>query len=136
MSLLQLRFEKFLVCDVNDQAFHHGMAVAATDNNGGVAHPDDAAVFTNHAVLGLKVFAAEAGVFSGLDDCMIFGRNVVNPILGSGEPLVGSIAKDRFDLRADVKPLAIDTNLGDVTDSGYLFDECGNLFSASSRAFS
>src|SRR2546429_7690131 len=58
-----------------------------------------------------------------MHDGMIFGRNVANPILGSREPFVHGVAEHRFDLRADVQPLALNTKLRDIADGRDLLDE-------------
>src|SRR5438477_12363828 len=58
-----------------------------------------------------------------MHDGMIFGRNVANPILGSREPCVHGVAEHRFDLRADVEPLAMDAEFRDVADGRDLLDK-------------
>src|SRR5256886_7931705 len=58
-----------------------------------------------------------------MHDGMIFGRNVANPILGSREPFVHGVAEHRFDLGADVQPLALNTKLRDIADGRDLLDE-------------
>src|SRR6266446_3510088 len=54
---------------------------------------------------------------------MIFDRNVANPILGSREPFVDGVAEHRFDLRADVEPLAMEAEFRDVADGRDLLDK-------------
>src|SRR6266576_773027 len=54
---------------------------------------------------------------------MIFDRNVANPLSRSRKPFVRGIAEHRFDLWADVQPLAVNAELRNVADGRNLFDE-------------
>src|SRR5437660_10017045 len=54
---------------------------------------------------------------------MIFDRNVAYPFLGSREPFVRRVAEHRFNLGADIEPLALNAEFRNVANGRDLFDE-------------
>src|SRR5256885_13568517 len=56
--LHELIFEQFTLGDIDDQALHDGMAVAAADDDGGVADPNRLPVLASNAILSLERSAA------------------------------------------------------------------------------
>src|SRR6266481_5494050 len=99
------------------------MAVTAADHHCRVADPYVLAVLARNAIFSLKGFTARAGLLGGIHDRMIFGRDVSNPFFRSRQPFVHGVAEHRFDLRADVEPLASHAEFGDVTYGRDLLDE-------------
>src|SRR5256886_1435183 len=116
-------YEKFDICDFDDRAIHNVKAIAAAEENGGIAEPNRHPVLASNAILSLERSAARTGFLRGLHDGMIFDRNVANPVFGCREPFVRRVAEHRFDLRADVEPLALSAEFRDIADGRDLFDE-------------
>src|SRR5438874_12168559 len=96
------------------------MTVAAAHHDGRVTDPHDLPVLARNAVLGLEWLAARAGFLRGMNDRMIFDGDVAYPISRVGKPFFRGIAKHRFDLGADVEPLAMDAEFRDVANGGDL----------------
>ncbi len=105
--LLQLVFEQFAVGNIDDEPFHHGMAVTAAHDHRGVTNPNDCTVFAGDAIFGLEGLTSLTTFFRGIHDGVVVGMNVVDPVSGTREPFVGGVAQDGFDLWADVEPLAM-----------------------------
>src|SRR5437879_1509123 len=99
------------------------MAVTAAHHDRRVADPHGLPVLARNAIFGLKGFAASAGFLRGMNDGVIFDRDVTYPISRTRKPFLSGVAEHRFDLWADVEPLAIDAEFRDVTYGRDLFDE-------------
>src|SRR5216683_5618809 len=89
----------------------------------GVADPYSLPILACNAVFGLEGFAARGGFLRGMNDGVILERDVTYPIGGSRKPFLRGVAEHRFDLRADVEPLALDSEFRDVTYGRHLLDE-------------
>src|SRR5438445_9699084 len=99
------------------------MAVTAAHHDRRVADPHGLPVLQPNAIFGLKGFAASTGFLRGMNDGVIFDRDVTYPISRTRKPFLSGVAEHRFDLWADVEPLAIDAEFRDVTYGRDLFDE-------------
>src|SRR5258707_7154390 len=121
--LLQLVFEDLAVGDIDDQPFHHGMTITAAHDNSRVAHPNDFTVLAGDAIFSLEGLASLATFFSGMHDGVVFRMNVIDPFPRTRDPFVRGVAQNRFDLRADVEPLATNAEFRDVADGCDLLDE-------------
>src|SRR5260370_18224609 len=121
--LQQLIFEHFPVGDIDDQALHNGMAVAAAHHHRCVADPNDVPVLPRDAIFGLEGFAACAILLRGMNDGVIVAGDVTYPIFRIPKPFLRGVAKHGFDLGAAVIPLAADPTFGDVTYGRNLIDE-------------
>src|SRR2546421_12516379 len=99
------------------------MAVAAAPHNRRVTDPYDLPVLACNAIFGLEGFAACAGFLRGMNDGVIFDGDVAYPISRIRKPFLRGIAEDRFDLGADVEPLAMDAEFRDVADGGDLLNK-------------
>ena len=99
------------------------MTVAAAHHDGRITDPHDLPVLARNAVLGLEWLAARAGFLRGMNDGMIFDGDVAYPISRVRKPFFRGIAKHRFDLGADVEPLAMDAEFRDVANGGDLLDQ-------------
>src|SRR5882762_6535751 len=121
--LEQLIFEHFPVGDIDDQALHDGMAVTAAHHDRRVADPNGLSVLSYDAIFGLEGFATCAVLLRGMNDGVIVDGDVTYPIFRIRKPFLCGVAQHGFDLRADVKPLAVDPNLGDVAYGRHLLNE-------------
>src|SRR5437899_1993936 len=54
---------------------------------------------------------------------MVIGMNVADPVFRIRKPFLRGVAQNRFDLRADVEPLAMSAQFRGVADGCDLFDE-------------
>src|SRR5882724_11163719 len=99
------------------------MTVTAADHDRRVADPHGLAVLARNAIFSLEGFSARAGFLRGMYDGVIFRRDVANPLFRSRQPFVLGVAKHRFDLRADVEPLALHAEFRDVTYGRDLLDK-------------
>src|SRR5713101_2396031 len=99
------------------------MAVTAAHHDCRVADPHGLPILVCNAIFGLEGFAVSAGFLRGMNDGVIFDRDVKYPISRTRKPFFNGVAEHRFDLWADVEPLAIDAEFRDVTYGRDLFDE-------------
>src|SRR6202043_2891560 len=107
----------------DNDSFHDGMGAAPPNHNRRIAHPDHRTVFAHNPVFRLKTLAAHTRIFGRLDYGMILSRDVAYPIARIRQPFVLRVARDGFDLRTDVMPLAAHPEFRDITDRRHLFDQ-------------
>ena len=99
------------------------MAITAAHHDCCVADPNNLSILVCNAIFGLEGLAARAGLLRGVHYGMIFDRNVAYPFLGSREPFVRRVAEHRFNLGADIEPLALNAEFRNVANGRDLFDE-------------
>src|SRR5882762_762123 len=99
------------------------MAVAAAHHNRRVTDPYNLSVLAGNAIFGLEGFAACAGFLRGMNDGVIFDGDATYPISRIRKPFLRGVAEHRFDLGADVEPLAMDAEFRDVANGGDLLDQ-------------
>ena len=122
-GLLELRFQLLAFRDVNDDAFHDRVGIAALHDHGGVVEPDLAAVLALDPEFRLKGCATFAGFFGSGNGRQIIRMNQLGPALGDAQPLFGRVAENGLHLRADVKPLSVNADFRDIGDGVDLLDE-------------
>jgi hypothetical protein len=125
LSLHQLLGEESALGDVEHDSLETiGLALIGRQEDCVVSHPNGATLTGEEAILeGELIALADAAKLLGQGYRGVVRMQARVPEARGGEPFVGSVAQERFDLRTDEEPATLAARRGDVRDGRQLLDE-------------